>query len=167
MTLAKRRAAAQKHQPDHIKLLLVAEAPPCDGERYFYYPDVEQHDWLYRYVWQALSGQKPEKNEKAANLKRLRDAGVFLIDLCEDDIAKPKLKDLEPHAPGLVERAKKLNPDHVVVIKATVYDAAFAPLKAAGLPVIDERIPFPSSGQQKNFLESFTRAAKKADVSID
>mgnify|MGYP001239581052 CR=1 FL=1 len=73
MTLAKRRAAARKHQPDHIKLLLVAEAPPCDGERYFYYPDVEQHDWLYRYVWQALSGQKPEKNEKAANESQMRE----------------------------------------------------------------------------------------------
>ncbi len=167
MTLSARLAAAKKHQPKRIRLLLVAEAPPCAGDRYFYYPDVEQHDWLYRYVWQVLSGEKPEKNAKAANLARLRDAGVFLVDLHEDEIAKPTLKDLVPCVPGLVKRVKALKPERVALIKALVYDAAFDALRDAGLPVIDERIPFPSSGQQKKFVEAFTRAAEEAGVSID
>lgn len=167
MNLTDRLAAAKKHQPKHVRLLLVAEAPPCAGDRYFYFPDVQTQDALFRYVWQGLTGDKPERDDKPRQLIALRDAGVYLVDLHEDDIAKPKLKDLVPCVPSLVERVKALNPDHVVLIKALVYDAAYHALRDAGLPVIDERIPFPGSGQQKKFLEAFTRAAREAGVSID
>ena len=43
----------------------------------------------------------------------------------------------------------------------TVYDVAFSALKEAGLPVIDERIPFPGSGRQKDFEVAFSRALSK------
>jgi hypothetical protein len=39
----------------------------------------------------------------------------------------------------------------VILIKATVYDVAFYALREARLPVVDERVPFPGSGQQKRF----------------
>jgi hypothetical protein len=42
-----------------------------------------------------------------------------------------------------------------VLIKATVYDAAFEPLAKAGLPVVDEPVPFPGSGQQRRFEKAF------------
>jgi len=45
-----------------------------------------------------------------------------------------------------------------VLIKASVFDAAYYHLKAAGLPVSDVRVPFPGSGRQRQFLEAFGRA---------
>ncbi len=158
VSLKKRLAVASKYQPNQVKVLLVAEAPPCDLDRYFYFEDVDRHDWLFMYVWQALKGTKAERPRKAEHLAELQRDGVFLIDLHEENISKPKAKDLEPEVPGLVTRCKALKPQRIILIKSIVHDVAFEPLKAAGLPVVDERIPFPASGQQKKFLEAFGRA---------
>jgi hypothetical protein len=160
MSLSQRQAAAAKYKPDPVRLLLVAEAPPCAPDRYFYFEHVPTHDWLFRYTWQGLTGTKPDSARKAEYLATLRDAGVFLIDLHEQNIAKPNLADLLPSVPGLVDRCRSLHPERIVLIKATVYDAAHAALRSAGQPVVDERIPFPSSGQQKRFLETFKRATR-------
>ena len=46
----------------------------------------------------------------------------------------------------------------MILIKAPVYDAAFAPLRDAGLTVVDVKVPFPGSGQQKRFEEQFALA---------
>lgn len=145
-----------------MRLLLVAEAPPCATDRYFYFEHVDTGDWLFRYVWEGLTGTKPDRAEKAVQLGRLRELGVFLIDLHEANVSKPTQAQLRPCVPGLIARCRALKPDRVVLIKSSVYDAAFEAMKAAGLPVIDERIPFPSTGQQKRFLEGFGRVA--ADV---
>jgi hypothetical protein len=48
--LDSRVASAERYRPDRIRLLLVAEAPPVEQSRYFYYGDVTQHDSLFRYV---------------------------------------------------------------------------------------------------------------------
>jgi hypothetical protein len=85
----------------------------------------------------------------------LRDQGVFLIDLKTD----PKVGDeqLDQHVPDLVERARALAPEHVITIKANVCSCQ-EPLRTAGLNVVDERIPFPGSGQQRRFVGAMTRA---------
>lgn len=162
MSLSKRRAAAAKYKPDKIKLLLVAEAPPCTAGRCFYFEHKDPHDWLFRYVWEGLFGGKPDRTRKAEHLAALCEAGVYMIDLHEETISQPSLADLRPHVDGLLERCRFLKPRHIVLIKSSVHDTAFEPLRAAGLPVIDERMPFPASGQQKKFLESFRRAAETA-----
>lgn len=166
MSLKKRHAAAEKYKPKTIKLLLVAEAPPCDTDRYFYFENVDQHDWLFRYVWEGLTGEKPERSEKAAHLAALSKMGVFMTELHEENISQPTVADLRPHVPGLIERCRVMKPKHIVLIKSNVYDAAFEALQAAKLPVIDERMPFPASGQQKKFLESFKRAAATAGFDV-
>jgi hypothetical protein len=117
MSLKARRQAAKKYQPSKVKLLIVAEAPPCATDRYFYFENVDRHDWLFRYVWEGLTGTKPERDEKAKHLAALRDAGVFLIDLHEANIAKPTLRQLQPCVPDLVNRCKALKPKHIVLIK--------------------------------------------------
>lgn len=157
--LRERQAAAAKYKPDRIELLLVAEAPPCAPDRYFYFEHVDQHDWLFRYVWEGLMGTKPDRAQKAEQLAELRHMGIFMIDLHEESISRPSLADLRPKVAGLLDRCRALKPRRIVLIKSSVYDAAFEPLRAADLPVIDERIPFPASGQQKKFLNSFQRAA--------
>lgn len=158
MSLAQRHAAAEKYRPKKVRLLLVAEAPPCDTDRYFYFEKVDTHDWLFRYVWEGLTGEKPGRESKADHLDELKRMGVFLIDLHEDNVSQPKLAQLAPKVPGLVQRCKALKPGRVVLIKSIVHDAAFAALREAGLPVVDARIPFPASGQQKKFLTLFREA---------
>lgn len=164
MSLNQRQAAAARYKPAKVELLLVAEAPPCTPGRYFYFEDVDQHDWLFRYVCEGLWEKKPDRARKAEHLAALRDAGVYMIDLHEELISQPSLAALRPCVPGLVERCRALRPRRIALIKSSVYDAAFEPLVAAGLLVIDERIPFPASGQQKKFLESFRRAAAAAGL---
>lgn len=164
MSLAIRRAAAAKYQPTRIKLLLVAEAPPCDTDRYFYFEHVDQHDWLFRYVWEGLTGEKPDRAHKPDHLAALRNAGVFMIDLHEANISQPTAAELRPQVSGLLARCEAMKPGHIVLIKSIVHDVAYDALAAAGLPVIDVRLPFPASGQQKKFLDSFRAAVAPLDL---
>lgn len=154
----RREAAAGRYRPQQVELLLVAEAPPSSLDRYFYFEDVLEQDSLFRYVVQTVLNEAPSRAQKAEQLGRLRDRGVYLIDLKTD----PKVADesLDGCVRGLVERATALEPRHVITIKATVRDLCQAPLRAAGLDVVDERVPFPGSGQQRRFTEAMTRALR-------
>lgn len=167
MSASQRRFAAAKYRPSRVRLLLVAEAPPCSPDRYFYFEDVERHDGLFRYVWEGMTGVKPERTRKREYLHGLRDAGAFMIDLHEESISKPSLSDLKPMVPGLLARCREIGPQHIVLIKASVYDAAFEQLTLAGLPVINQRIPFPSRGQQNKFLAAFRKAIGAAEKSLE
>jgi hypothetical protein len=152
---ARRSEAAERFRPDRVRLLLVAHAPPERLDRYFYFERVTEKDDLFRYVIKGLFGVFPERVDKPAWLGRLREAGAFLIDLLEQPYDG---SDLALHVPGLIERARLLHPEHVVLVKADVFDAAYQPLQVAGLPVVDARIPFPGSGQQRRFEAAFAVA---------
>jgi hypothetical protein len=153
----RRRAAAERYRPEHISTLLVAEAPPLALDRYFYFEDVPTQDSLFRYVAEGILGTKPDRDGKPAALAGLRDRGFFLIDFSEEPIERGAR--LSPTlVPGLVERAVVLKPDRVILIKTSVYDLAYHSLAAAGLRVVDQRIPFPGSGQQVKFREAFAYA---------
>lgn len=151
---SRREAAAARYRPDTVDLLLVAEAPPALG-RYFYFPYVREQDSLFRHVCRAVLDRESSRTSKADQLAELRARGVYLIDLQEEP------RDEQPLAsfvPGLLDRCRVFDPAWIILIKASVYDAAFAPLRAAGLPVSSIRVPFPGSGQQRRFLEAFPRA---------
>jgi hypothetical protein len=153
-----RQWAARRFRPDRVRLLLIAEAPPAALDRYFYFPQVASHDSLFRYVARLTLGREPTRERKAGDLKSLQDAGVFLIDVCPDPIADPR--ELRACVPRLVQRARALGPDHIILIKATVHAAAFRALRDAGLPVVDEVVPFPGSGQQLRFEAAMARALR-------
>ena len=118
-------------------------------------------DGLFRHVVRAVLRREPSRVDKASQLDQLRDAGVCLIDLKTD----PKLDDesLERFVPDLVARAVAVAPEHVITIKANVCDLTQQPLRAAGLAVVNERVPFPGSGQQRRFLEAMDRALQAID----
>jgi hypothetical protein len=154
----RRQRAARKYRPDHVGLLLVAEAPPAALDRYFYFEDVATQDSLFRYVVRSILEAEPNRDNKGELLGELRDRGVFLIDLKLDPADG---KSLEMEVPGLVRRVRALDPERIIVIKSSVYDLVREPLVNAGLPIIDERVPFPGSGQQRRFEEAFARALRR------
>jgi hypothetical protein len=159
---ARRQSAASRYQPEAVRLLLVAETPPTALDRYFYFDDVSSHDGLFRYVTKLVLGATADRGDKSAALARLRDEGVFLIDTKPDPYDTRPLSDL---AGELVDRCRVLAPDHIILIKTSVYDAAFTALRNAGLPVVDRRVPFPGSGQQRRFEAEFALAL--ADTAED
>jgi hypothetical protein len=153
--IQRRRTAAAKYRPESVLLLLVAEAPPSDEDRYFYFESVSRQDSLFRYVAKVLVGYVPERAAKSIALRELQVRGVFLIDLSEIPADRQRLKEW---VPSLVERCAAIEPQKIVLIKVNVYDLAYQALRDAGLPVADVRIPFPGSGQQRKFEEAFSRA---------
>ena len=156
-----RDTAAAKYKPDPVELLLVAEAPPASPDRYFYFEHVPDHDSLFRHVVRAILAIEPSRSEKPSELRRLADRGVFLIDLTRE--AEEQGGALEVYVPDLVARAVALTPRHVITIKANVCDLTQRPLRAAGLHVLDQRVPFPGSGQQSRFLERMGAALDSID----
>lgn len=121
--------------------MLVAEAPPAALDRYFYFEDVLQQDSLFRYVARSILKVEPTRSNKAKLLARLRDRGVFLIDLKKDPLDGNALA---LQVPNLVRRIRTLDPDKIIITKASVYDLVHQPLVKAGLPIVEERIPSPA-----------------------
>jgi hypothetical protein len=120
-------------------------------DRYFYFDDVETHDSLFRYVVRGVLGLEPSRDKRPL-LAELRDAGVFLVDACQRSF-DDRREALPDCLPDLVRRIRRLRPERVLLIGAPLYDAAYRPLVMAGLPVIDARLPYPGSGQQRRFLD--------------
>ena len=149
----RRRDAAGRWRPEHVDLLLVVEAPPSALDRYFYFEDVRAHDSLFRFVVEGALGERPTR-DKAPYLDALRERGIFLIDLAVDPFDDGRTA-IPAAVPGLARRINAIEPREVLLIGARVYDAAFATLSRAGLPVVDLRLPYPGSGQQRRFLEGF------------
>jgi len=151
----RRTRAARRFRPDKVDLLLVAEAPPENLSRYFYFTDVREHDSLFRYVYRGITGREPTRHRKADHLRELCGLGVYLIDLQPDPLDERPLAGL---VPKLLTRCRQLDPGWIILIKTDVFDAAYAALADAGFPVGDVRIPYPGRGQQRRFEDTFRRA---------
>ncbi len=158
--------AANRYKPRPIKLLLIAEAPPCNLDRFFYFEDVKKQDSLFLEIMgvlypdekEAYLASGRETDRKKDLLEMFRNDGYWLTDLSE---VPPELtgQSLESCVPGLVKRLQKhITPDTpVVLIKANVYDLLYPVLSEQGYKVIAERLPFPGSGQQRVFREKFKK----------
>ena len=149
----RRARAAERWRPKTVDLLLVVEAPPSAEDRYFYFEDVREHDSLFRHVVEAVLGEKPTR-DKPPYLDALRDHGIFLIHASEEPFADRRSV-LPRCIPDLVARATELRPRCVLLVGAPLFDLAYDALRAAGLPVLEARLPYPGSGQQRRFLDGF------------
>ena len=147
----RRAQAAARYRPDRVDTLLVAEAPPSALDRYFYFEDVGEHDSLFRHVVQAVLGERPTR-DKAPYLDELRDRGWFLVHLSEDPFRDRAA--LPPLVPDLLARCEQLAPQRILIVGAPRYDLVHRPMRQAGLPVVEVRMPFPGSGQQRRFLDA-------------
>ena len=159
--------ARNRFKPRHITTLLIAEGPPNNLDRYFYFEDVKTHDSLFLETMGVLY---PE--QKKRYLARGRDAmlkeelletfmedGYWLLDVAEIPCSLLD-GDLENRIPSLLERLAEVIDKRtpVILIKANVYDICYAPLLSSGYNVINERIAFPGSGEQGVFRIKFSKA---------
>ena len=89
---------------------------------------------------------------------KISEKGYRLIDAVNapvDGSPAARVKKIKTYSHELISEVKKIKPRCIVLIKATVYDALFDEFKIAGLPVVNSRLPFPSSGRQKEFHRKF------------
>lgn len=133
-------------KPDHVKLLMVAESAPNHGgnisEGRFFYAARLGADNLFRGVVAAMydvSKDVLKRTGKHPWLQRLRDDGFFLIDLAPYPVnglsREARKRALLQAVPGCVERAARLEPEGVVVVKVDLYAMLAQPFRAERLPV--------------------------------
>ena len=150
----RREQAAARYRPTRVDTLLVAEAPPSALDRYFYFEDVAVHDSLFRHVVEAVLAEKPSR-DKAPYLDELRERGWFLLHMSEEPFVDRGA--LPPLLPDLLARCQELAPGRIIVVGARLFDLVYRPMCDAGLPVVDVRLPYPGSGQQRRFLDGMRR----------
>lgn len=165
---AERRA---RWKPDEVCLLLIAESAPDDGDdesnrRFFYDDHLTGRDSLFRQVVHVLfenPSLKSGPNAKVPWLAKLRDQGVYLIDLAQVPVnyrsEAERAATLEQNIAAAIALANELAPQGIVLVKQNVFNLLNGPLRATGLPVLhNEFIPFPASGQQMRFRQRFASA---------
>ncbi len=158
-------SAADYFAPENTNLLFLAEAPPSSVERYFYYPRVQEHDWLWIGLMRAIYGEQfgdvyIERSHKMDWLKKFQSDGFKLIDVMKrpfyfDEQPNMRKELIKNRLDYIVDEIREINPNQILIIKVTVYDALYQDLKNRGLPVVNARLPFPSSGQQIEFQDEF------------
>jgi hypothetical protein len=105
---------------------------------------------------------------KRSLLEEFRSRGFFLIDTCElpvDKLPADQRRDtILRDASGLTLRAQKLHPDHIIVVKKTVYHPVRDALERAGLGhriLNNQPLKFPSHGNQRKYRTALRRLVRK------
>jgi len=87
-------AESKKYQPTIIKTLLIGEAPPPSGKKYFYVPmqlsnakPIEKDTTLPATIFNHYFRKRPTTVDEYRDfLLRLKDMSIFLIDICDEPI---------------------------------------------------------------------------------
>ncbi len=173
--------ARLKYKPATIKCLFIAEAPPSNEDRFFYFENVLEQDSLYLEMMKALFAEDKSdeenytmtsifdgtiptadlRNNKEDWLNKFKNEGYYLIDSSDQPMpygmgTTKKIRFLEGRKNSLLEKVKPLVDQRtpIVLISVPVYQAMAGMLKYNGFNVIhNEPVPFPGSGQQKVFQE--------------
>lgn len=127
--------AREKYRPAHVKVLFIAEAPPCSDDRFFYFDDVQTGDSLFlhiiREVFPELQSEdtKSIRSRKEELLYRFMEEGYFLEDSVPFAIPKgtspaQKIKVIKENQSNLLERISSYRAtSKLVLLSATVYKA--------------------------------------------
>jgi hypothetical protein len=156
----------QRYRPGEVEVLLIAESPPDPGagrRRFFYSPELSQHDNLYRGVAQALYGEERDfgPQDKPAVLDRIQADGYWLIDSVERPINKTspsaRRAAISAGVARLVERCKEVDPRRGVIICHTlIYELVAPSLQGAGIQILhDQPLPFPLGNWRAQFIDGF------------
>lgn len=103
----------KKYRPEDIKTLLIGEAFPPDGKSYFYVPkklslgrSIENDRSLPSTIFNHYFGRRPESiDEYVKYLNRLKNQGIFLIDILEEPI---RIRDNEQNKNYLISQIPNL-----------------------------------------------------------
>ena len=163
---SKYTAARNKYKPREIKALLITEAPSCSLDKDFYFEDVPKQDALFLEIMAVLYPKDKEQYLKQKRdpllkeqlLRKFKEDGFWLMDLAEVpvEVTGEFYEASFPHLLLRIEKAiTKQTP--IILIKANVYDICYPKLKSLHYNVINERLPFPGSGQQGVFREKFSK----------
>jgi hypothetical protein len=167
------------YQPDHIKLLLIAESPPPSPEvqssRQFYYTDrIRRDDRLFtNTIWALYPEATPLSEaeleaEKESWLRRLQRDGVYMIEALEASqrhavTKKQRQERIHEALPRLVKRVSTLAAadTKLVLIKSNVFDVAAEPLRAAGFTVLNtELVDYPGQFNQRAYRQKLAALAR-------
>jgi len=165
------KAFRERYNPKNegipIRVLWIAESPPAGGG-YFYFDETSRNH-LFRETMKAL-GWWPETEtmsagvDKVPYLKKFQKAGYFLVDLSDLPVNKmgrhEKEKVLGRNIPRLLNELEELNPQRILIVKATLFDLLFSRVRATkfGSRVLNmQPIPFPSHGGQKRYREEIRK----------
>lgn len=85
---------SEKYRPKKVRTLLIGEAPPPIGTKYFYVPKpmsitkpVQKDTSLPATIFYHYFKKRPETEEEYLDcLNRLRDLGIFLMDIVDERI---------------------------------------------------------------------------------
>lgn len=168
-------AARLKYMPKRIRYLLVAESPPRDPTRFFYFENVWKGDNLFLETMKVLYpdqdfNAKSVRSRKAQFLRQFKEDGFFLLDAVELPVGKisqsQKVGRIREALPILLGRVKELLAAHdarVILISVPVYEALADVLRRNGLKVVNEEpINFPAQGHQRVYREQLKKALEKS-----
>lgn len=168
-------AARLKYLPERIRYLLLAESPPRDLTRFFYFENVWKGDYLFLETMKVLYpsrglGAKLIRSKKAQFLRQFKGDGFFLIDAVELPLGKisgsQKVERIREAAPSLLGRLRELLAGHnpeVVLISVPIYQALVHTLRKHGFKVAnDAPISFPAQGHQRLYREQLKRTLEKS-----
>lgn len=87
-------AESEKYRPAKIRTLLIGEAPPPSGDKYFYVPrlidlktPIKNDRTLPATIFNHYFATRPKTLEEYIGfLKALQVNGIFLIDICQEPI---------------------------------------------------------------------------------
>lgn len=162
------KEAREKYRPEVVKLLFIAEAPPCREDHFFYFESVPKGDSLFLHIIRAvfpdLVGMETKdlRARKEEMLFRFAESGYFLEDSVSVAIpkgTKNKEKIIVEHQADLIKRIEPYKSSaKVVLLSAGVFKSNFEILKNEGFQILNDfMLPFPGSGQQGKFKEGIAK----------
>lgn len=87
-------ALSENYRPRQINTLLIGEAPPPCGTKYFYLPQKLKNNVPIRedrslpatIFWHYFQRRPQDEKEYELLLEKLKDAGIFLVDIMDEPI---------------------------------------------------------------------------------
>jgi hypothetical protein len=176
---------AEAQRPERVKVLFIAESPPRRNRRgrwsYFYLPEEkppgEDASTLFWALAEVLAlpescgttyahAFRQRVTLKRALLDEFKDRGLWLLDaakcavngVAEGEARKGAVARCAEH--WLWRELRAIEPEHIVLVKATVRDLLEPMLTRWGFGprlLLSERIPHPGSGQRANFRAAMRR----------
>lgn len=162
----------ERYKPERIKVLFIAESPPKsahDKVRFFYNPDQELWDHMYRAVMKVVFPEFVHRQgEKELWLRKFQSLGFYLIDATDRPVnhlsPTERRRELTAAVEGkLVEIKSLITPDTpIILVKKNIFSAFSVPLLQAGYNVIHGSfLPFPSHGHQARFIKACRNCLRK------